>query len=74
MKILHVGWIGKQGLDDPDKFPSLAIGILATFMAITMWMRLEDVCITNKWIRKKIRTGISVRKLSKIQLYDSPIQ
>ena len=30
--------------------------------------------ITNKWIRKKIRAGISLRKLSKIQLYDSPIQ
>ena len=74
MKILQVGQIRKQGLYDPDKFPYPVIGILAMFMAMTMWMRLEDVCITNKWIRKKIRTGISVRKLSKIQLYDSPIQ
>ena len=74
MKMLHVGWIGKQGLDDPDKFPSLAIGILATFMAMTMWMRLEDVCYHKQMDQKKIRACITVRKLSKIQLYDSPIQ
>ena len=34
MKILHVGRIRKQGLDDPDKFPSPVIGILAMFMAM----------------------------------------
>ena len=74
MKILHVGRIRKQGLDDPDKFPSPVIGILAMLMAMIMWMRLDDVCYHKQMDQKKIRAGISVRKLSKIQLYDSPIQ
>ena len=58
MKILQVGQIRKQGLYDPDKFPYPVIGILAMFMAMTMWMRLEDVCYHKQMDHKEDQNGL----------------